>query len=242
MEPAPEPRLAPFRPTEKSRGRLHPALRDTVRVTLVAAAVLLILGSAASWIEVWLPGIGWFDVSSFEGANAGGITLELGLLLFALTWSERASGSRLAPLALAPFVIGVVSLLDLEVAHTSIQTYLDGLAGSGGHGYILPGFWATVGGGVLATLGGGVRVVRLRHAVHWSIGIGRATAGGMVGGVVGAMVGFAAAVNFGQRITADAIGGASSGVLSMLVLVFGFAGAWIGAAVGSWLAASARRS
>jgi hypothetical protein len=242
MDHVNEPRLAPFRPSEKPQGRIHPALRDPVRLTLIVAAALLVLGSAASWIEVWQPGRGWFEVSSFEGANDGGIMLELGLLLFGLTWSERASGSRLAILAIAPMIVGLVAVLDLVIAHTAAQSYLDGLAGSGGHGYILPGFWATVGGGVLATLGGAVRLFRIRRSVRWSIGIARTTAGGVAGGIVGAVVGFVAAINFGQRITADALGGVSGSVLILLVIVFGFAGAWIGALAGSSLATSARRS
>jgi hypothetical protein len=228
-----EPRLSRFTPTAAKTSRVHDAIKDPVRLTLVAAAALFLVGSALSWIAVYLPYLGWFEMSSFERANDGGITLELGLVLLALAWSARASSSRLAVLVAAPAVIGIVGVLELRVAFDSIHTYLDSIRPSGGDGYVLPGFWVTVGGATLATLAGVVRIWRARHETSWAIGIGRRTVGGFVGGIIGAIVGFGSGIVLGQHMTANSIGGVVGSVLIIFALGFGFAGAWLGAWAGS---------
>jgi hypothetical protein len=228
----PTARLSRFTPTARKGRGIHAAFKDPVRLSLVAAAALLLGGSALSWLEVWLPVRGWFDMSSFERANDGGIILELGLLLFAIAWSERAWGSRLAVLVAAPAAIGIVSVIDLRVAGESLQGYLDSLWTQGGHGYLLPGFWMTVGGATLATLAGVVRIWRARHETRWTIGIRRATVASIVGGVIGLVVGFASGVNLGQHVTAGGSTGVTGSLLILFAIGFGFAGTWLGAWAG----------
>ncbi|HEV2005291.1 MAG TPA: hypothetical protein VGQ85_01650 [Candidatus Limnocylindrales bacterium] len=238
----PTTRLSRFTPTARKTGRLHDALKDAVRLTIVAGAVLLVVGSFLSWLEVYLPFRGWFDMSSFERANDGGITLELGVLLFALAWSDRATSSRLAVLVGAPAAIGIVAVLDLRVASDSLQAYLDSIAISGGKGYFLPGFWMTVGGATLATLAGVVRIWRVRRETRWAIGVRRSTAGAFVGGVGGAIVGFAAGIFIGERVGANIIGGAAGSVLVLFAIAFGFAGTWLGAWAGRLVGSAFHRS
>jgi len=236
-----EPRLSRFTPTAPKTGRLHDALKDAVRLTIVASAVLLVVGSFLSWVEVYLPYRGWFEMTSFERASDGGITLELGLALFALAWSDRATGSRLAVLVAAPAVLGIVGILDLRVAADSLHGYLDSIVPSGGHGYLLPGFWMTVGGATLATLAGVVRIWRARRETRWAVGVRRATAGGFLGAVVGAIVGFVAGIAIGDRVGANSIGGAAGSVLVLFAIVFGFAGTWLGAWAGRTVASAFQR-
>lgn len=228
----PTTRLSRFTPTARKGRGLHSAFRNPVRLTLVAATALLLVGSAVSWVEIWLPVRGWFDMSSFERAGDGGIILELALLLFAVTWSERAWDSRLAVLVAAPAAIGIVAVIDLRVAGETIQTYIDSLWTQGGHGYLLPGFWMTVAGATLATLAGVVRIWRARHETRWTIGIRRATVAGIVGGVIGAVVGFASGVTLGQHVTAGSSTGVTGSVLILFAIGFGFAGTWLGAWAG----------
>jgi hypothetical protein len=237
-----EPRLSRFTPTARKTGRLHDALKDVVRLTIVASAVLLVIGSFLGWVEVYLPYRGWFEMTSFERASDGGITLELGLALFALAWSDRATTSRLAVLVAAPAVLGIVGVLDLRVAGDSLQGYLDSIAPSGGHGYLLPGFWMTVGGATLATLAGVVRIWRVRGETRWTFGVRRSTAGGFVGGVVGAIVGFVAGIAIGDRVGANSIGGAAGSVLVLFAIAFGFAGTWLGAWAGRLVASAFQRT
>jgi hypothetical protein len=236
------PRLSRFQPTPKEAWRMPAALTDIVRLTLLIAGAMLVVGSVSDWIEVWLLDRGWFGVSAFQRFGDGGITLELGIVLFVFAWSERVHGSRLAAFVAAPLVIGIVCVLVLRIAFDDIQQYLDSLSPQGGKGYILPGYWLTLGGAVLATLGGFVRIWRVRREVRWSIGIDRSHVGASAGALVGAIAGFAVGAIIAQLLTSGSIGGVTGSVLVVTALVFGFAGTWLGASAGSRLAASTRRS
>lgn len=240
-----QPRLEPFQPTDRGTGRrLHPALREPLRLAVILAAGLLIAGSISSWEEVFIQGRGWFDKSAFEGANDGGITLELALGMLAIAISERAWGARLAVLVVAPFALGLLALLDLIVAYGAAMAYLNGeeLRASSGYGYLLPGFWLTVVGAAGATVAGAIRIWRARHETRWTVGVARSLIGAAVGGVTGATVGFIAGVAFGERMTTGAIGSVTGGAVLVFALGFGFAGAWLGVVAGGYLATMTQRS
>jgi hypothetical protein len=245
LDPHRQPRLEPFQATYREPGRrLHPALREPLRLAVIVGAGMLIAGSISSWEEIFIPGRGWFDKSAFEGANDGGITLELALGMLAVAISERAWGARLAVLVVAPFALGLVAVLDLLVAYGAATDYLNGeaLRSSSGQGYILPGFWLTAVGAVTATVAGAIRVWRARHETRWTIRVARSLVGATVGGVTGATAGFIAGVTFGERMTVGAVGGAAGGAVVVFALGFGFAGAWLGAVTGSYLATMTQRS
>jgi hypothetical protein len=243
MDHAERPRLTRFQPTAKRRQWLHPAFHDPVRLTQLVAGVMLVLGSFAGWLEVWLPYRGWFEYSAFAGSGDGGITFEVGLVLLAIAWSERASGSRLVVLVLGPLVLGVVALLVLRVASDSLTTYLQvTIEPSGGRGYLLPGFWMTVAGATLAILAGTVRLWRVRREVRWTIGIPRASVGAIIGGLAGAGIGFISGITVGQRITTGGLGGVQGSVLILFAIGFAFAGTWLGAWAGGLLASSTERT
>ncbi len=245
MEPIDEPRLSRFQPTAKEPGlHLPAAVREPLRLGVLIASVMLAFGAISSWVEVFLPGRGWFEQSSFAGPNDGGITLELGLAIFALAWADRLWNNRLAVLVAAPFVLGLVALLDLRVALAAATTYLNGeaLHNSGGQGYLLPGFWLTIGGAALATLGGGIRIWRARHTTRWTVGIARSFAGAAAGGIAGAGFGFFVGITIGTRVTTGQIGGVTGSAMILFAIGFAFAGAWLGAVAGSFLAASTKRT
>jgi hypothetical protein len=242
MDHAERTRWSRLTPSAAPSGRFHEAFKDPIRLTLVAAAALMVVGSFFSWVEVWLPYRGWFDISSFAGASDGGITLELGAILLVFGWSERVNGSRLAVLVAAPLVLATAAVLDLRVASDSAHAYLDSIASSGGHGYLLPGFWMTVGGATLATLAGVVRIWRVRREVRWTIGIQLGTAARVIGGLIGAVVGFLSGISFGEHTTANTIGGVTGSVLILFAIGFAFAGAWVGAWVGGLVGSVAQPS
>jgi hypothetical protein len=211
---------------------------------MVVASILLVAGAISAWVEIWLPGRGWFEQSSFAGPNDGGITLELGLAIFAVAWAERLWGNRLAVLVAAPFVLGLVALLDLRVAYAAATAYLNGesLHNSGGQGYLLPGFWMTVAGAAGATIAGGIRIWRARHTTRWTIGIARSFAGAAAGGLGGATLGFWVGITVGTRVTSGQLGGVTGSAMILFAIGFAFAGAWLGAVAGSFLAASTKRT
>jgi len=84
------PRLEPFRPTP--RGSRTPAIvRDPVRLATLLGGIGLFIGSVTDWAQVWLPGYGFQQVSSFERAGDGAIALVLGIVLIAVTLSGARS-------------------------------------------------------------------------------------------------------------------------------------------------------
>jgi len=244
MEPIDPPRLSPFQPTRREpRLRLPAALRDPLRFVVLLASVLLVFGAISAWVEVWLPGRGWFEQGSFAGANDGGIMLELGLAIFVVAWAERLWGNRLAVLVAAPFILGLVALLDLRVALASATDYLSGeVHNAGGQGYLLPGFWLTSIGAAGAIVGGGIRIWRARNTTRWNVGIGRSFAGAAVGGIAGTAVGFWVGITIGTRVTTGQIGGVTGSAMLVFAIGFAFAGAWLGALAGSFIAASTKRA
>lgn len=222
-------------PTPKRTGveRIHPALRDRYRVVLLTAAALLVVGSFLDWIEAWTPYRGWYTESSFQHAGDGIFTLELGILLFAVAWSERLTEARHALAVAAPLIIGVVALATLRSAEGGLAIYLRSLEVYGGYGHFLPGFWVTVGGATLATMGGTARAWRLRHETRYHLGIQLRGVASAVAGFLGAVAGFLVATAVGQAVTAGAMAAVNASVL----ILFGLLGALFGAWGAAWTTA-----
>ena len=243
VEPADQPRLARFEPTRREPGlHLPPAFREPVRLATLVGSMLLVFGAISMWVEVYLPYRGWFELSSFEGANDGGINLELGLGLFAIAWADRLWSNRLAVLVVAPFVLALAALVDLKTAFDTATTYLNGeVHNARGQGYLLPGFWLTVGGAALAALAGVIRIRRARRTTQWNVGIARTFAGAAAGGTAGGVLGFVVGITIGTMLTSGAIN-VTSGALPLFAIAFAFLGAWLGAAVGNYLAAATKRA
>jgi len=209
-----------------------------VRVTLLVAGVLLFVGSLLSWIEVFLPGTGWTDISSFARAGDGAITLELGLVIGLFTWADRTSTSRQPILVVLPLVLGVASLLLMKLGFDSAEDYLASIAHGGGHGYLLPGFYIALLGGALATLGGVLVIVRARHEVRFTVHVSRTALASIAGGVVGAVVGIGAAVVLGEDLGTNAT--VTGSAVTFLAIVLSIVGGWLGAQVGRSFAGGAR--
>jgi hypothetical protein len=199
---------------------------------------MLLVGSLLSWIEVYLPYRNWFEVSSFERAGDGLITLEISLLLIALAWSDRAAGGRIAPLALGPFVLGVAAAFVMRDAMGDALIYLDGLRINGGHGYLLPGFWLATAGAFTSTIAGAVRIYRIRREIKISVGLAPGPIAAVIGAVLGALGGFFMAVTVGGLLTKGAIATTIGSVVTLLTIALGFGGAWLGATLLRWLATS----
>jgi len=227
--PMATPRLEPFRPSARQSGIPH-VFRDPVRTTLLVAGVLLFVGSLLSWIEVFLPGTGWTDISSFARAGDGAITFELGLVIGLFTWADRTSTSRQPILVVLPLIFGISSLLLMKLGFDSAQDYLASIAHGGGHGYLLPGFYIALVGAGLATFGGVLVIVRARNEVRFSVSVSRATLISVGGGAVGAIVGIGAAVVLGEDLGTNAT--VTGSAVTFLSIVLAIVGGWLGARIG----------
>ncbi|HEY6014919.1 MAG TPA: hypothetical protein VIU37_12965, partial [Candidatus Limnocylindrales bacterium] len=110
------------------------------------------------------------------------------------------------------------------------QAYLASLKNSGGHGYMLPGFWIALTGAGLAVIGGAVAVYRVRREVRFRVHVSRATGVSVLGGVIGAVVGIGAAVVLGEDFGTNPT--VTGSAVTFLSIVLGIVGAWLGSRIG----------
>jgi hypothetical protein len=222
------PRLEPLQPTPQVR-TLPGALKDPVRLAQLVGGVAMFFGSLLDWVEYWLPGHGWQTVSSFARAGDGAIALEIGLIVAAFAWADRVATSRQPVLVAAPLVLGGISLILLKLGWDQAQEYLASLANSGGYGHMLPGFWIALGGAILVTGAGAVRLFRARHAVSFAVSIPPGTGIRVLGGVLGAVAGIGAAVVLGETFVSNAT--VTGSIVTFLSIILGLVGAWLGARI-----------
>jgi len=223
------PRLEPFRPTPQQR-RLPDALRDPVRIALLVAGLGLFVGSATSWAQYFLPGHGIQEISSFERAGDGAITLVLGIVLIGITWADRIAESKLPGLVLLPLVLGIVAVSLVKFGWDQDQAFLAGLKSAGGYGSMLPGFWATLAAAALAVVAGAAHVVRMRGQVSYAVEVSSATMTTAVAGVIGAVIGIGAAVVIGEDFSSNPT--ITGSAVTFLSIILGLVGAWLGARIG----------
>jgi hypothetical protein len=223
------PRLEPFRPTPQVR-RLPDALRDPVRIVLLLAGLGLFVGSAMSWAEYWLPGHGYQQISSFERAGDGAITLVAGIVLIAITWADRVAESKLPGLVLLPLVLGIASISLVKFGYDQDQAFMAGLVNAGGYGYMLPGFWATLGAAGLAVIAGAIHVFRMRRQVSYTVEVSSTAMTTAISGLIGAVVGIGAAVVIGEDFSNNPT--ITGSAVTFLSIILGLVGAWLGAKIG----------
>ena len=228
-------------PPPPKRAALPGAFREPVRVGVLVGLAILAVGALLPWIRAWTPGQGFFEISGFERAGDAGLILELGLVAFALTWSDRAWNSRITILVAGPVILGVACVLVLRIAHAEAEEFLRSLEPAGGYGEILPAFWATLGGAGLAAAAGAAHLWWARGRLSFNLGLTAPTIAGTVGGVAGAIAGFIGGTRIAELLTGGAIAGVSTSVLILLSFALAFAGAWVGAVGAASLARSSRR-
>ena len=219
---------------------LPSALRDRLRIALLAGLALATAGSLLPWIHTWLPYVGDVNVSGLERAGDAALILQIALVVFVLTWSDRAWNSRTTLLVGGPVALGVLGLLILRVAFGDATIYIRSLALYGGHGSIEPGLWITVAGMAIATSAGGIHLFRARARLSFRPGITWAAVAAAIGGAGGLVVGFTAGVWLAERLTAGALRVVSSSLVVVFALVLGFLGAMAGSRAASGLVRARR--
>lgn len=231
-----------FPDAPQARARTLPtALREPIRVAILAGVGLMVVGALLPWVHAFRPGTGWYDLSGFDGAGDGGIVLEFALVIGLLTWSSRAWNSRIGAVVAAPAALALASLVVLRLSWDNTEVYLRLLENAGGHGTYQPGFWIAGLGSLTAAVGGGVAIWRARGRATFSHGATAYAVGVAIGGAAGGIGGFIAGTRIADLFTAGSPRGASM-ILVFLAIALGFVGAWFGARIGGGAARSIRPS
>ena len=226
---------------ERQPRRLPAALRDPLRIAILAGLLVMVVGDLLPWMRLWMPYRGFFEASGFERAGDAGLVLELALAILALTFSDQAWNSRTTVLVAGPAVIGAICLLVLRNAWADGTSYISSLDIYGGYGDFLPWFWVAVAGAAIVTTGGAIQLWRARGRVSFRIGLTRTTVAGTIGGLAGAVGGFMAGVRIAELFTAGEIAWVSTSAMVLLAFFLGFVGAYVGAIVGASHARSTRQ-
>jgi hypothetical protein len=228
-------------PSAPSPRRLPAALRDPLRIAILAGLAVMVVGDLLPWLRLWLPYRGFFEISGFEHAGDAGLVLELSLVILALTFSDQAWNSRTTVLVAGPAIIGAACLFILRNAWADGQSYIRSLDTYGGYGDVLPWFWLAVAGAAVVTIGGAVELWRARGRVSFRVGLTRTVVAGTIGGLAGAVGGFLAGVRISELLTAGDIAVVSTSALVLLAIALAFLGAYVGAVVGAGLARPSSR-
>jgi hypothetical protein len=223
------PRLELFRPTPPDR-RPPGVLRDPVRLVLLAGGLVLFVASALPWTEIWLPGHGFQEISSFERSGDGAITLVLGMILAGVAWGDRVAETRIPALVLLPLVLGVASLALVKFGYDQAQGYIASLHGGGGYGYMLPGFYLSLAAAAVSAVAGAIHVVRVRRDVSFRVNVTSGTLLTIGSGLAGAVIGIGAAVVIGEDFSTNPT--VTGSIVTFLSILFGLVGAWLGAKIG----------
>jgi len=214
----PTPRLEPFRPTPPG-DRTPAVVRDPVRLATLLGGLGLVVGSAMDWAQVWLPGYGFQEVSSFERAGDGAIALVLGIIIAAISWSDGVATSRVSVAVVLPLALGLAALACVKLGWDQDQAYIASLANAGGYGSMLPGFWLTLAAAILAVLGGAAHLFQLRREVSFAVSLSSAT-----------LTTIGAAVVIGEDFSTNPT--VTGSAVTFLSIILGLVGAWLGSRIG----------
>ena len=208
------------------------AFREPVRAGVLLASALFIIGSRMAWVTGQLPYVGPLEVSGYDNAGDGAITLVAALAT--LVWALRRGffESRQTVVVIFPLVIGVAALVITRVAIQDAQILIESWGKRGGDGSIAIGIWLTGLSALVMTIAGAVHVWRVRREVTFRLSLSPGDVGAAVGGVGGAILGgFAATVVARQFVSQDQAPIFASAQVAILLPMF-FLGAWLGAKVG----------
>ena len=211
-------------------------LRDPIRALVGAAAAVLLLGAFLPWVTGSLGYRPHFDVSGFQGAGDGAITMFVGLGM--AVWTRRGgAGSRGTLIALAPLVAGIAALLLTRVALQNAGILIASYEKQGGSGYVTWGLWLTGLGALLLSLGGALHAWRTRRWLSFRVSISRPDLWSTIGLAVGGVAGVIVARPIVELLVVTERAAVSASLQILAAIVLGFGGAGLGWRLGRWLAA-----
>lgn len=200
--------------------------REPLRLGLLGAGALLIIGAPLPWLNAMLPFHGDVSTNGFDLPGDGAITFSIGLALLALGWFASATRSRLAPVVLAPVLLGLATLsLTITGYRLNEQEALrianGGGAASDGIGLLITGI-----GGGLGTLVGVIRIVRAGRSVSYRPDMSMSTAARTFGGIIGSIGSVIAVIALAPSTDRQP----NVGGITLLVMFAGLFGAYAGVA------------
>lgn len=210
-------------------------LRDPIRALVGAAAAVLLVAAFLPWVTGSLGYRPHFDVSGFEGAGDGAITMFIALGIAAWTWRGGATG-RSTLVALAPLALGIVTLLITRVALQNAGILIASYEKQGGTGHVTWGLWLTGLGAVMLSIGGGLHAWRKRRSLSLAVSISRADLWATIGLVVGGVAGVVVSRPVVEVLVVTERAAVSASLQILAAIVLGFGGAGLGARLGRWLA------
>lgn len=215
-------------------------LRDPIRALVGAATAVLLVGAFLPWVEGSLGYRPQFDVSGFEGAGDGAITMFIAL--GTAFWTLRGGpGSRITIVALAPLVAGIAAALLTRVALQNADILIASFEKQGGSGVVTWGLWLTGAGSLLLVIGGALHAWRVRRSLSLSVRIPGPDLGATVGLVVGGVGGILVARPIVDVLVVTERAAVSATLQMLAAIVLGFGGAGLGATVGRSLATRSGR-
>jgi len=223
--------LPASRPASRFEG-----LREPVRATVLGASIGFIVGARLTWVDAVLPYVPRIEVSGFDNAGDGAITLVAAL--FTLGWALSASAfrSRTPVLVLFPFVIGISALVLTRLAVQNAEILIASFEKRGGSGSISIGLWLTGIAALVMTLAGLAHVLRVRHEVSFRIRLAAGDVGAVAGGILGCLAGIVASTTLVSRFIVTDVAAVIASAQVAILLPLAFVGVWIGAKVGRMIA------
>lgn len=198
--------------------------RDPVRMGLLVAGAILLVGAPLPWLNATLPFHGDVSTNGFDLPGDGAITFSIGLGLLVLGWFTTGTSSRAPIVVLAPLLLGLATLSLTYTGYRLNEQAVIQIANGGGESSDGIGLAITGFGGILASSIGAIRIVRAGRTVDYRPRIAGRTALRVVAGTAGA-IGTVIAIIGAAPETG---GAASAGGVTFLVMFGGLFGAYAG--------------
>lgn len=202
--------------------------REPLRLGLLAAGVLLLIGAPLPWLNATLPFHGDVSTNGFDLPGDGAITFSIGLALLAVGWFPSATASRIAPVVVAPLLLGLATLSLTVTGYRLNEAAARQIANGGGEASDGIGLAITGFAGALATIVGLFHVASKGRSVSYRPAIAASTVGRIVGGLVGAFGSVIAVIGLAPSGDAQP----NVGGITFAVMFAGLFGAYVGAAIG----------
>jgi len=227
--------LPASRPVSRFEG-----LRDPVRATVLGASIGFIVGARLTWVNAVLPYVPRLEVSGFDNAGDGAITLVAALFTVGWALSASAFRSRAPVLVLFPLVIGIAALVLTRLAIQNAEILIASYEKRGGSGSISIGLWLTGIAALVMTVAGLAHVLRVRRDVSFRVRLVAGDVGAVAGGILGGFAGIVASTTLVSRFVVTDMAAVVASTQVLILLPLAFIGAWIGAKVGRMIAEALR--
>jgi hypothetical protein len=192
----------------------------------------MIAASRLVWVDGELPYRGHVEVSGYDNAGDGAITLLVALITLAWGIRRAAFDSRQPVVVILPLAIGAASLLISGLAIQNALILIASWERLGGSGSISFGIWLTGLAALMLTVAGAVHLWRKRHETSFRFTLVPGDIGAAVGGIGGAIAGIIGSTLIAGRFFPHEQAAVYASAQVAILLPMLFIGAWLGSKVG----------